>query len=161
MTAQFELSAIVRRAFHAAFLLTGNTVSAERVVLCAIESLSPEDVNPDVWLTKMLEETIQRLEQTAEREESSFEDNLPCIPAELGRVLQMERNLRHCFVVRVLLGFPEERSARLLRLNRNQLRSRTSEAMRWLAGLPSTSFGLSALPKPVETKDLKGYEQQK
>jgi DNA-directed RNA polymerase specialized sigma24 family protein len=58
------------------------------------------------------------------------------LPVELRNVLELDSALRRCFVVRTLLGFSLQDCAQLLRLEPEQVKTRTLAASEWLANRP-------------------------
>jgi hypothetical protein len=139
MPVESALSEGVCSALRAALLLTGNTASAERVALQAISSLNPQNVTAEALLDRTIEISIR-----AGRNSDTAGNNLgldwPDLPIELRHVLAMKARLRHCFVLRVLLGLPEEMCAGLLQLNRGQVAARACAAMNWLVRREKTGL---------------------
>ena len=130
MPVESAMSVAVCSAVNAALLLTGNAVSAERTALQAINSLDPQQVTAETLLRRTIELSIQSV---ACRQGSDLEEQWPGLPVELKNVLEMKAPLRHCFVLRVLLGLPEELCAGLLKLSRSEVGAHACAAMNWLA----------------------------
>jgi DNA-directed RNA polymerase specialized sigma24 family protein len=95
----------VCRTFITALLLSGNTAGAEDAVLDGIGSSGSRENSRDELLDGAVRRALQQ-------EESG--DVASWLPPELQRVLLLPRQLRQCFVLRVLIGLTGERCASLL-----------------------------------------------
>jgi hypothetical protein len=127
-SAVHDLQKTIDRAFITALLLTASAERAEAAILKGI-SVDPDNAPPEALLrgtvTAALELQYETLEQTPEQLEHASH----MLPIELRRVLHLSTDLRHCFVLRVLVGLPREICARLLRLDAGQIDERTCTAM--------------------------------
>ena len=99
-----------------ALLLTGSAENAENAV---VESVS---LRSDQIPVHGLIETC--LKMTSDHSESS-KDTVSMLPAELRPILQLHSPLRHCFVLRTLLGLSTHDCKRLLKISYADLRGRT------------------------------------
>jgi hypothetical protein len=115
------------RAFRAILLLTGSAAHAEDAVLSAIQSTEPEEASDQRLLLGAVEAALER----------EGHANSGCVPPalcpELGRVLRLMPARRHCFVLRILIGFSREVCSRLLHLNVEEIDEITCTAARELA----------------------------
>lgn len=124
-----DLQQMIGKAFLTALLLTGNAERAEAAILHAQGALGLDNTSGEALLRRVVNaaiappcETVVQLSEDLERASS----NLPC---ELRRVLHLPAALRHCFVLRFLVGLPREACARLLHLEVPQVDERTRTAM--------------------------------
>ena len=119
--------------FTAAILLTGSAERAECAVLQGIETLSEDDVSEHMVLQATIRAAVKP-EMVAD-EESPWEPQpaVSWLPIQLQRVLLLPRDLRHAFVLRLLLGLPRDQCSRLLQLGDGKLDERVGEAATFLA----------------------------
>ena len=99
-------------AFWAALLLTGDAAKAEEAVQVAIEYLDAAELSNDALLI-----FVSTLALQLDGDASVLggdEPVLPALPEELRNVIRLPQMKRQCFVLRILLSFPEDRCARLL-----------------------------------------------
>ena len=131
MPVESAMSMAVCSALRAALLMTGNAVLAESAVFEAINSMDHQQLNAETLLQQTIELSIQSVACCCDG--NDLEVEWPGLPVELRNVLEMKAALRHCFVLRVLLGLPEETCAVLLTLTRSEVAAHTCAAMNWLA----------------------------
>jgi hypothetical protein len=142
MSVESWMPVAVCSALRAALLLTGNAALAESAALQAVSSLDPENITAQALLYKTIEISIQD-GRSVDPASNDLDADWPNLPIELKSVLEMKASLRHCFVLRVLLGLPEEMCAGLLRLNRGKVGAKTYAAMKWLVIREKTNVGLT------------------
>lgn len=118
------MSEILCNAFWVAVLLTGDKARAEEVVQEAIEFLDADDLSTDALLIFV---------STLALHSGGDKSELPEMPEELQNVMRLPRMMRQCFVLRILLGFPEGRCARLLHAEDWQISEAVVEAVSWLS----------------------------
>jgi len=111
-------------AFWVAMLLTGDAARAEEVVRDAIEFLDSDDLSTDALLIFVGTLALQL---------GGEESDQPELPEELRNVIRLPRMLRQCFVLRILLGWPEGRCARLMHAEDWQISEAVVEAVSRLA----------------------------
>jgi hypothetical protein len=142
MPVKSAMSVAACNALKAALLLTGNAASAESATLQAVSSLEAENVTAKALLHRTIEISLR---DPGNRKAASDEPEVdwPDLPVELRNVLQMRASLRHCFVLRVLLGLPKEVCARLLQLDGDKVTAKVSAAMNWLAAQRKTDLELT------------------
>ena len=119
--------------FITAILLTGSVKHAETAMLGGIRSLDI-DATPEEELLPMIVSAAMDPRQWSGRrppEEMVYAASL--LPVELQRVLRLPMDLRHCFVLRLLLAMPREFCAHLLGLDVGRVDRDTSLAARALA----------------------------
>jgi DNA-directed RNA polymerase specialized sigma24 family protein len=114
------------RAFHTVHLLTANIPQAQNAVLEAIDLFDPDDDGEETLFRYALRAGVQA--QEVPRSDAGF------VPAELQSVLNLPRNLRHCFVLRFLAGLSRQDCARLLQLNTGEVDQYSCTALQRLAG---------------------------
>ncbi len=123
-----DLHHLVGKAFLTALLLTGSAERAEAAIFQANGVLRPGNTPGGALLREAvnaaIEPRIETLEQSEDLERASS-----MLPFELRRVLHLPTDLRHCFVLRFLVGLPREVCARLLHLEIRQVDERARAAM--------------------------------
>jgi hypothetical protein len=126
--AQQDLHKTVDKAFITALLLTGSAKRAEAAILHANVALNLDNTSGEALLREAVSAAIESPSETLEQpevlERASF-----MLPFELRRVLRLPPALRHCFVLRFLVGLSREGCARLLRLEIRQVDERVRTAM--------------------------------
>jgi hypothetical protein len=118
----------LNRSFNAAYLLTASTRQAEAAVVKAIDRFDPNIDTEEGLFRYALRAAVQT---PPERELGSTARTLP---PELQAVLTLTQELRHCFVLRVLIGISRQACGELLGLNTQRVDESTFTAMRRLAG---------------------------
>ena len=122
---------ILDKAFNTALLLSGSARRAEAAVLEGIRLMDMDYASDETLLrgsmTAAIESTPQLHEDTSQA--------ASMLPAELGRVLHLAPKLRHCFVLRLLMGRSSESCARLLHLSSNEVDDATCIAAAEFAGI--------------------------
>lgn len=130
---------LLRKAFVAALLLTGSIDQAETAVLEGIEFLDSSDEDGEELLKRTVSAAIET--QGAPNPTPAVAPPSPTPPSALPRemlsVLSLAPEIRHWFVLRVLVGWSREICARLLRLDIGQIDERTRLAMFRLARCPA------------------------
>jgi DNA-directed RNA polymerase specialized sigma24 family protein len=101
------ISESLRRAFHAAFLLTGSTDLAENAVLNAIASLESTGDMDEALLTRAVEFVMGQQDS---------HPTLAHVPRELELLMRLPTLARHCFVLRMLFGISAAKCAAILDL---------------------------------------------
>jgi DNA-directed RNA polymerase specialized sigma24 family protein len=127
------MEGLLCNAFWAALLLTGDAARAEEVVQAAIEFLDADDLSSDALLI-----FVGTLASQLDGDESLLggdESVLPVLPKDLQNVMRLPRMKRQCFVLRILLGFPEGRCARLLHVQDRRISDEVGVAMSELASM--------------------------
>jgi hypothetical protein len=119
-------------AFITSLLLTANLEHAENAMLDAIDFLDPENESEGALLRGAVQASLAA---SVAVPSSRVEAQRACtiVPSELCKVLHLAPYLRHCFVLRVLLGWSREVCALLLGLRNEQIEERTSAALLALA----------------------------
>lgn len=126
--------AAFQKLFIAALLLTGSAAKAELSILEGIETFDGK-ASSNARLRATLNAAIAPRE-TIHREISGAQDlSTLGLPVELRRVLLLPENLRHCFVLRLLVGLPLRECSRLLSLEPCQAEQNTISAAVMLAGI--------------------------
>jgi len=97
-------------AFRAALLLTGETRAAEVAVMHGIGAC--EDLSPGGLLTAAVRSAVRRRTKS-----SDGPCKVECLSPELRRLFLLQPLLRHCFVLRVLVGLSPEACAELLEVS--------------------------------------------
>jgi hypothetical protein len=101
-------------AFTAAILLTGSVHAAEAALLCVIRSAGAGELSGAELQNKVAVWAIGSRGSEPRRSPEELARVSRLLPAELRNVLLLPRNLRYCFVLRLLMTLPREMCARLL-----------------------------------------------
>ena len=112
-TIKKQHSETLDEAFWLAVLLTGTVDNAEAAVLDGIANLQPEDISGTRLLIEVVKSAIRQHDDLPDQRDRT----LLILPVELRRVALLPANLRHCFVLRVLLGMNRETCSELLHLS--------------------------------------------
>jgi hypothetical protein len=109
----------LQRSFRAALVLTGSVEGAERAVTDAIAAAS--DLSADTLLLETARESLQH---------STHSDGLPsCLPPELQAIFRLDPTRRHCFILRVLVGFDVQTCSEILNLSRGEIEEAIYESL--------------------------------
>ena len=98
------------RAFRTALLLTGDTRTAEMAVTRAIDAC--EALSPGGILIEAVRSAVRRRTKLSN---SPYE--VDGLPIEIQRLFMLQPLLRHCFVLRILVGLFPEVCAELLEIS--------------------------------------------
>lgn len=112
----------LRKAFVTTLLLAGSAASAEAALLEAVVRIDREE--------ELLEKAVEialRMPPVSDLKAHAL------LPLELRLVLKLSSNLRRCFVLRMLLGWPSEQCARMLQMESSRIDEQTCIAARALA----------------------------
>lgn len=133
------------KAFVTALLLTGNLEEAETAVLDGIRSLDADNEVDEVLLRETVSAAIERRpEVQVALEELRRPSSI--LPGELLPLMYLSPHLRHCYVLRILLGWPSEIAAKLLHLDVFQMEALTRAAMLRLSYIDDVFGSLSNSP---------------
>ena len=120
MGTNLTLEGAVRRAFHAALLLTGSRRGAEHAVESALERLPPDF-------------TAERLVEGAVRDALQLpkcaDEMLPGLPDGLRVLFLLSPKGRSCLVLRTLLGIDRDACSEILKLSRDEVDETLHQAM--------------------------------
>ena len=97
-------------AFRTALLLTGDTRTAEAAVMQGIGAC--EDVSPGDLLIEAVRSAVRLRTKSSD---GPYE--VDGLPAELRRLFMLQPLLRHCFVLRTLVGLSPEDCVELLEIS--------------------------------------------
>ena len=147
MTNHSELSEMMAEAFRTALLLTASEALAESAVLDAIEALDRDGVSSDCLQRETVASAIRKPAAVAEE----IDQASSTLPAELARVLLLERRQRHSFVLRVLVGLDRQTCSGILQLSIPQIDEAVSQALQQLAWMSSPA-GTPAKSYPSVSK---------
>lgn len=129
----------IGRIFTAAILLTGCMKQAEAAMLEAIRQMDPEQASDQTLLLDCVKASIAPGRQSkalAGDAESAW-----ILPPELKPILSLAPDLRHGFVLRILLGLSDEDCARLNIPNANRY---ACVAAQKLAGIGTAKCAMTA-----------------
>ena len=115
MTEKLKLHESLENAFIVGLLLTGSIQLAERLVLESVEPPCPDDLLSEALFRRVIHDSIQiQPPETPDLQGNQLESAASILPFELQCVLSLSDNLRHCYVLRMLVGLPREVCAWLL-----------------------------------------------
>jgi hypothetical protein len=123
------------RVLTAAVLLSGDLTEAEDAVADSILSLDTDDFETEGFLMCVLILSIQRSRNSSKRSLRKTGEISVTLPADLQNVLDLSLKLRHCFVLRVLLGLSKETCSQMLQVDDDELEKSVSSAAVELAGV--------------------------
>ena len=124
-----DLHNTIGKAFLTALLLTGNAERAEAAILEGNRVMALDNASGEALLIGAVNAAIEAHSETSRQTPEELERASSMLPFELRRVLHLPLPLRHCFVLRFLLGLPREVCARLLHLEIRQVDERARAAM--------------------------------
>jgi DNA-directed RNA polymerase specialized sigma24 family protein len=119
--------------FIAAVLLTGSADRAERAVVEGIETLAGDDVSEHMVLQATIRAAFKQEMMSDEEGPRQPQRAVSWLPIQLQRVLLLPRDLRHAFVLRLLLGLTRDECSRLLQLDNGKLDEYVAQAATFLA----------------------------
>jgi DNA-directed RNA polymerase specialized sigma24 family protein len=132
------------RVLTAAVLLSGDLTQAEDAVADAILSLDTDDFETEAFLMCVLILSIQRSRNSSKRSTRKTGEISATLPAELQNVLNLSLKLRHCFVLRVLLGLPKETCSQMLQVDDDEVEKSVSSA----------AIELAAVREPMRSSEM-------
>jgi hypothetical protein len=118
-------------AFCTALLLTGDTRTAEAAVMQGIGAC--EDFSPRGLLIEAVRSAVRRPTKSPDGPHE-----VECLPPELRRLFKLQPLLRHCFVLRILVGLSPEFCAELLEVSVTEFEDAVYEALTQLPLLCSS-----------------------
>ena len=129
MRAKPGIAEAIGRIFTTMLLLTGRADRAEAAILEAAEALDAGESSDEELLRGAVKVSIADERNLGELRAEQLERASRLLPPELKRVLRLSPDLRGCYVLRVLAGFPGEVCASLLHLETRQVEERSLTAM--------------------------------
>jgi DNA-directed RNA polymerase specialized sigma24 family protein len=124
-----ELHHMAGQAFLTALLLTGSVERAEAAIWESNQQKSLDNTFGEALFREVVNAAIKPQSETSKQPPEELERASSMLPFELRRVLHLLPALRHCFVLRFLVGLPREACARLLHLEIRQVDERARTAM--------------------------------
>ncbi|HYO80554.1 MAG TPA: hypothetical protein VES20_04065 [Bryobacteraceae bacterium] len=134
-------------AFVTALLLTGSVEHAEAIVLKAIRVSDIGRASSERLLTSVIAVAVNSRPRFAERAQT-VTSRSSILSWELNSVIYLSRKLRQCFVLRFLLGWSREATARMLCLDPRVVDERTKAAAVRLT-LMRQVFGPPVVRNPI------------
>jgi hypothetical protein len=141
-TASHDLHKTVDEAFVTALLLTASAERAEAAVLGSNTVTNPDNASAEGLFRGAVNAAIELQSKTSWQSPEELERASSMLPFELRGVLHLPPDLRHCFVLRFLVGLPREVCARWLRLEVRQVDARACTAMLELPTIQSNREAL-------------------
>jgi hypothetical protein len=124
-----DLHLMVGKAFLTALLLTGSVERAEAAILEGNQQISLDHTFGEALFREAVNAAIELKNNISKHPPEELERASSMLPFELRCVLHLPPALRHCFVLRFLVGLPREACARLLYLKIRQVDERARTAM--------------------------------
>jgi hypothetical protein len=124
-----DLHHVVGKAFLTTLLLTGSGERAEAAIWEGNQRISLENAFGEALFREALNAAIKPQSENSKQPPEELERASSMLPFELRCVLHLPPALRHCFVLRFLVGLPREACARLLHLEIRQVDERARTAM--------------------------------
>lgn len=151
----------IENAFITGLLLTGSVEEAERAIVSCVHCSEEEDVRGQEVFRRVIQWSVDPREPQRSRT-GIDEASVRILPFELGCVLYLPSHLRHCYVLRILVGLSREVCAWLLHTDVQQISQRTQSALNMLAevhtGADREDLGSSGVREmessPIDTVDL-------
>jgi len=123
------LGRTVDRVFITAILLTASAERAEAAILESTRANDLDSMSDEALVREAVNAAINAQGEISAPTLRDLERASSMLPFELRRVLHLKQPLRHCFVLRFLVGLPRESCARLLHLDMSQVDERARAAM--------------------------------
>jgi hypothetical protein len=123
----------VENAFLIGLLLTGSIQQAEDAVMESVDCSDTGDLCGERIFRRVIHSSLG-LTFPRSASDTIDDDSAAVLPLELRRVLYLPRELRECFVLRMLIGLPGESCAWLLKVDPSEIGSRLQKAVTKLAG---------------------------
>jgi hypothetical protein len=151
----------IENAFITGLLLTGSIEQAERAIVSCVHCSEEEDVRGQEVFRRVIQWSVDPQEPQRSRK-GIDEASVRILPFELGCVLYLPSHLRHCYVLRILVGLSREICAWLLHTDVHQISQRTQSALNILAEVHNRTgradLGSSGAREmessPIDTVDL-------
>ncbi len=119
--------------FTVAILLTGSADRAECSVLEGLKTLDRGPVSKAAVFEAIIRAAITPATMPGEEKAREPLVGVSWLPIELQRVLLLLSDLRHVFVLRLLLGLPRDQCSRVLQLDNETLDERFARSAIFLA----------------------------
>jgi hypothetical protein len=123
------------RVLTAAVLLSGDMTQAEDAVADAILALDTDGFETEAFLLCVSILSIQRSRNSPKRSIRRTGEISITLPTKLQNVLNLSLKLRHCFVLRVLLGLPKKTCSQMLQVDDDELEKSVSSAAAQLVAM--------------------------
>jgi hypothetical protein len=121
----------LERSFTTALLLTASAGRAEAAVLEGIRVVDAFELSDAALFRETLAASMEANSQKAPAAELEYASSL--LPLDLRPLLRLSRDLRSCFVLRVLVGLSREVCARMLRIGIRQIDELVCDSVQALA----------------------------
>jgi hypothetical protein len=130
MTPKFKLHESLENAFIVGLLLTRSVQRAETAVLDSVKPPCPDDLYSEALFRRVILHSIDMQSiEPPRRQQKELEEAASILPFELQCVLNLSTNLRHCYVLRILVGLNRDVCSWLLHLDTSQVDEYTCAAM--------------------------------
>jgi hypothetical protein len=145
----------IENAFIVGLLLTGSIEQAERAIVDSIHCSETEDVCGQRVFRRVIQWAVDPQEQRSCR--VIDEASVRILPFELGCVLHLPPDLRHCYVLRILVGLSREVCAWLLHTDVEQISQRTQSAVNDLAQVHSSPSASNLRSRVAQQMKLSAF----
>ena len=153
MTTEFKMYETLENAFIAGLLLTGSVERAETAILESVRISCPDDLFSEALFRRTVHYSIEPQNEVQAEQQKELDRAASILPFELRCVLNLPRNLRYCYVLRILVGLSREVCAWLLHLEPSQVDQRTCAAMLELPPIQQRigrSSGISSIKRVAD-----------
>jgi hypothetical protein len=133
----------LENAFIVGLLLTGSMERTEIAVMESVRWSCPDDLFGEKLFRRVIHCSIETEAEFSSKRWSELNRALSILPYELRCVLALPEGLRHCFVLRILVGLPREVCSWLLHIDIPQINQRTHAAMFELADIQESGSHIS------------------
>ena len=125
----------LENAFIVGLLLTGSVERTEIAILESVRLSCPDNLFGEKLFRRVIHCSLEMESDFSIKKWTELNHALSILPFELRCVLTLPQDIRHCFVMRILLGLPREVCAWLLHIDIPQVNQRTQTAVLELADL--------------------------
>lgn len=144
MMTKFKLHETLENAFIAGLLLTGSIEQAETAILESVRMTCPDDLFGETLFRRALHYAIDPQIEVSDKSQKEVDRAASILPFELRCVLKLSRQMRYCYVLRILVGLPREVCAWLLHLDTSQVEQRACAAMLELPHIQQKEYPAAA-----------------
>lgn len=125
----------IENAFIVGLLLTGSIERTEIAILESVRLSCPDNLFGEKLFRRVIHCSLEMESDFSIKRWTELNHALSILPFELRCVLVLPQDIRHCFVMRILLGLPREVCAWLLHIDIPQVNQRTQTAVLELGDL--------------------------
>jgi len=125
---KFKMQESVENAFIAGLLLTGSVERAETAVLESVRMSCSDDLFSESLFRRTVHYSIDQ-QAHGKGKPGELDQARSILPFELRCILGLSKQLRYCYVLRMLIGLPRDVCAWLLHVDTSKIDQQTCAAM--------------------------------